>query len=145
MPVQRFYEALQKEGANFEVVFVSRDREADDLLEYYEDHQGPWYYLEFGNEWIPKLLEQFEVKTIPALRLIRPDGTVVVMDARTEVQVSAFAFMNIWGLGEGCGGCCRFVEELARGLQWNGLPHRHLNTPSVLSSPYGCNLFSHVL
>jgi hypothetical protein len=33
-------------------------------------------------------LEKYTVKTIPTCRLIKPDGAVVVEDARTEVQVS---------------------------------------------------------
>ena len=31
-------------------------------------------------------MAKYEVKTIPAMRVIKPDGTVVVQDARTEVQ-----------------------------------------------------------
>ncbi len=32
-----------------------------------------------------ELLEKYEVKTIPALKVIKPDGSVLVRDARTEV------------------------------------------------------------
>lgn len=32
-------------------------------------------------------LAKYEVKTIPSLKVIKPDGTVVVQDARTEVAV----------------------------------------------------------
>lgn len=66
-------------------MWVSRDREAEDLKEYYDDHHGSWYYLEFGNPLIQEWLAKFEVKTIPALKVIKPDGTVVVQDARKEI------------------------------------------------------------
>uniref|UniRef100_A0AC34QGN0 Thioredoxin domain-containing protein n=1 Tax=Panagrolaimus sp. JU765 TaxID=591449 RepID=A0AC34QGN0_9BILA len=81
----RFYDALKKAGKNFEIVWVSRDREAEDLLEYYQEKQGPWFYLEFGNPLIQELLAKYEVKTIPALKVVKWDGTIVVNDARTEV------------------------------------------------------------
>uniref|UniRef100_A0A183C912 Thioredoxin-like_fold domain-containing protein n=1 Tax=Globodera pallida TaxID=36090 RepID=A0A183C912_GLOPA len=83
---KKFYEEVKKAGKNFEVVFVSRDRAADDLIEYFRDHHGPWAYLEFGNPKLQPLLEKFEVKTIPTCKVIKPDGTVVVNDARTEIQ-----------------------------------------------------------
>ena len=50
---QRFYEALKAQGKPFEVVWVSRDREEEDLVEYYQDHHGEWVYLPFGSEQIP--------------------------------------------------------------------------------------------
>ncbi|KAE9553654.1 hypothetical protein FO519_003102 [Halicephalobus sp. NKZ332] len=83
--LKRYYEALQKTGKNFEIVWVSRDREAEDLLEYYNDHQGSWYYLEFGSPLIQEWLAKFEVKTIPALKVINWEGKVIVNDARSEI------------------------------------------------------------
>jgi len=83
--LKKFYEDLKQQGKNFEVVFVSRDRDEESLAEYYREHHGEWTYLEFGNPKIAELLEKYEVKTIPTLRVIKPDGTVVVQDARNEV------------------------------------------------------------
>ena len=37
-----------------------------------------------------KMLEQYELKTIPTLRVIKPDGSVVVSDARNEIAVSFY-------------------------------------------------------
>jgi len=83
--LKKFYEDLKAKGKNIEVVFVSRDRAPEDLLEYYKEHMAEWTYLELGNEKIYELLEQYEVKTIPTLRVIKPDGKVVVTEARNEV------------------------------------------------------------
>ncbi|CAI5442660.1 unnamed protein product [Caenorhabditis angaria] len=84
--LKRFYEQIKKEHPEFEVVFVSRDREDDALVEYFNDHMGEWTYIPFGNEKIQELLAKYEVKTIPSMRIVKPDGTVVVKDARTEIQ-----------------------------------------------------------
>uniref|UniRef100_A0A914DT54 Thioredoxin domain-containing protein n=1 Tax=Acrobeloides nanus TaxID=290746 RepID=A0A914DT54_9BILA len=83
--LKRFYDALKKAGKNFEVIFISRDREEEDLKEYFEDHHGEWTYLAFGNPKIQEFNEKYDVKSIPALKVIKPDGTVVVQDARTEI------------------------------------------------------------
>uniref|UniRef100_A0A915DWV2 protein-disulfide reductase n=1 Tax=Ditylenchus dipsaci TaxID=166011 RepID=A0A915DWV2_9BILA len=84
--LKTFYETLKDASKNFEVVFVSRDRDSDSLLEYYNDHHGKWAYIEFGDAKIAELLTKFEIKTIPALKVIKADGTVVVNDARSEVE-----------------------------------------------------------
>ncbi|GMT25872.1 hypothetical protein PFISCL1PPCAC_17169 [Pristionchus fissidentatus] len=84
--LKRFYEEVKEAGKDFEVIFVSRDREDEALVEYYKEHMGAWAYIPFGNEKIQELLKHFEVKTIPSLKVIKPDGTILVQDARTEVQ-----------------------------------------------------------
>lgn len=34
------------------MIFVSRDREEEALVEYYKEHMGEWAYIEFGNDKI---------------------------------------------------------------------------------------------
>ncbi|EPB72537.1 hypothetical protein ANCCEY_08373 [Ancylostoma ceylanicum] len=75
--LKRFYEAIKETHPEFEIVLVSRDKEADELFEYYDEHMGDW----------TELLEKYQARTIPGMRIIKPDGTVVVKDARQEVQV----------------------------------------------------------
>ncbi|KAI6239556.1 Thioredoxin domain-containing protein [Aphelenchoides fujianensis] len=97
--LKAFYEKLAAAGKNFEVVFVSRDRAEEDLEEYYKDHHGKWVYLPYGSPKIQELLQQYEVKTIPTMKVIRPDGSVVVQDARTEVATKgedAVALFEEW-------------------------------------------------
>ncbi|CAD6199461.1 unnamed protein product [Caenorhabditis auriculariae] len=84
--LKEFYEKIKKTHPEFEVVFVSRDRESDCLVNYFLDHMGDWTYIPFGNDQIQYILSKYEVKTIPAMRVIKPDGQVVVKDARTEIQ-----------------------------------------------------------
>ncbi|CAL2031881.1 hypothetical protein CAEBREN_05304 [Caenorhabditis brenneri] len=82
----RFFNEIKKNHPEFEVVFVSRDREDGDLREYFLEHMGEWVAIQFGDPKIQELLAQYEVKTIPSMRIIKPNGDVVVADARTEIQ-----------------------------------------------------------
>ncbi|KAJ1367865.1 hypothetical protein KIN20_028875 [Parelaphostrongylus tenuis] len=84
-----FYEAVKKSHPEFEIVFVSRDKEADELFEYYDEHMGDWTFIPFGDPKIQELLEKYEARSIPSLRIIKANGAVVVRDARTEVQEKA--------------------------------------------------------
>uniref|UniRef100_A0A7E4W720 Thioredoxin domain-containing protein n=1 Tax=Panagrellus redivivus TaxID=6233 RepID=A0A7E4W720_PANRE len=97
--LKKFYEALKEANQNFEVVFISRDRSAEDLVEYYKDHHGKWLYVEYNPEFVDAWRAKFDVKTIPALKVVKPDGTVVVQDARTEVAQKggdAVALLEEW-------------------------------------------------
>ncbi|KAE9413762.1 hypothetical protein Angca_007785, partial [Angiostrongylus cantonensis] len=82
---QRFYNALKDSGKDFEIVLVSRDREGEDLKEYLTEHCGGWFGIPFGDERIKKFLEKYEVPTIPALKVLNADGSVLIADARNEV------------------------------------------------------------
>ncbi|XGW29460.1 hypothetical protein V3C99_008907 [Haemonchus contortus] len=82
----RFYQSLKEAGKNLEIVLVSRDREDEDLKEYLVDHCGGWLAIPFGDERIQEYLAKYEVPTIPALKVLKPDGSILIADARNQVQ-----------------------------------------------------------
>ncbi|CAL2031185.1 unnamed protein product [Caenorhabditis brenneri] len=84
--LKEFFEEIKKSHPEFEVIFVSRDRNSSDLVGYFEDHQGEWTYIPFGSDKILELMQKYEVKTIPAMRIVNDKGEVIVQDARTEIQ-----------------------------------------------------------
>ncbi|CAJ0579901.1 unnamed protein product, partial [Mesorhabditis spiculigera] len=85
--LKKFYEHITGEAKkDFEIVFISRDREEDDMLEYFKEKHGAWTALALDDPLSVELQEKYEVKTIPAFRVVKADGTVLVNDARTDVQ-----------------------------------------------------------
>ncbi|KJH43780.1 antioxidant, AhpC/TSA family [Dictyocaulus viviparus] len=83
--LSRFYHSLKEAGKNFEIILVSRDREEDDFIEYLTEHCGGWYGIPFGDDRINKLLAKYEVSSIPVLKVLNVDGTVIVEDARSQI------------------------------------------------------------
>ncbi|VDL72395.1 unnamed protein product [Nippostrongylus brasiliensis] len=81
----RFYKEIKEAGKNFEIVLVSRDREDEDLKEYLTEHCGGWLAIPFGDSRIQEFLAKYEVPTIPALRVLKTDGSVLIADARNQV------------------------------------------------------------
>ncbi|CCD66035.1 protein-disulfide reductase [Caenorhabditis elegans] len=77
-----FYEEVEDE---FEVVFVSFDRSESDLKMYMSEH-GDWYHIPYGNDAIKELSTKYGVSGIPALIIVKPDGTEVTKDGRNDVQ-----------------------------------------------------------
>ncbi|PAV63618.1 hypothetical protein WR25_20869 [Diploscapter pachys] len=94
--LKKFYEEIKKRHPEFEVVFVSRDRESNSLVNYYLDQMGAWTYIPFGDPKIQELLTKFEIKTIPAMKIVKPDGKVVINDARTEIQDNMDNMENLY-------------------------------------------------
>uniref|UniRef100_A0A914V7L1 Thioredoxin domain-containing protein n=1 Tax=Plectus sambesii TaxID=2011161 RepID=A0A914V7L1_9BILA len=85
--LKKFYEEIAgKNKENLEVVWVSRDKTAEDQVQYFQEHQGDWVYIKFGSPLIKELLEKYDVKTIPALRVVDKEGKVLVENARNEVE-----------------------------------------------------------
>uniref|UniRef100_A0A8R1DW76 protein-disulfide reductase n=1 Tax=Caenorhabditis japonica TaxID=281687 RepID=A0A8R1DW76_CAEJA len=94
--LQEFFEKIRKTHPEFEVIFVSRDRSAEELVAYFNDHQGDWTYIPFGSSKISKLMQKYEVKTIPTMRIIRANGDVVIQDARGEITNKGEDAEGLW-------------------------------------------------
>ncbi|VDN55871.1 unnamed protein product [Dracunculus medinensis] len=81
-----YEEAGKKEG--IEIIWISRDRAAEDQVEYYEKSLPNVPYIPFGDNHIQELLTKYKVKTIPAAMLVNNEGEVVEMDARNKIEVN---------------------------------------------------------
>ncbi|EPB67520.1 hypothetical protein ANCCEY_13388 [Ancylostoma ceylanicum] len=56
------------------------------LGEYLTEHCGGWLAIPFGDGRIQEFLAKYEVPTIPALKVLKDDGSILVADARNQVQ-----------------------------------------------------------
>ncbi|CAN0847952.1 Probable nucleoredoxin 2 [Linum grandiflorum] len=78
---------------DFEVVFVSNDRDQDGFESYFA--QMPWLALPFGDPNIKTLAKHFDVQGIPCLVILGPDGKTITTNGRSLInlyQDSAFPF-----------------------------------------------------
>ncbi|KAH7729377.1 Protein C30H6.8 [Aphelenchoides avenae] len=85
---KEFYEKTKDDGV--EVLWISRDKTAEDQQAYYEKSLPPWLYVEYG-EQIKQFNEFYDAKTIPALKLVNPEGEVVDDGARVKVESALHA------------------------------------------------------
>eukprot|EP01026_Neomeris_dumetosa_P007374 TRINITY_DN1227_c0_g1_i4.p1 TRINITY_DN1227_c0_g1~~TRINITY_DN1227_c0_g1_i4.p1 ORF type:complete len:431 (-),score=78.61 TRINITY_DN1227_c0_g1_i4:452-1744(-) len=80
-----FYRLLQQERQDFEVVYVSGDREEEQFKEYLMEM--PWLAVPYSEEKRRQELSQFfEVESIPTLVVIAPDGRVLTKEGRSKVS-----------------------------------------------------------
>ncbi|KAI6196248.1 Thioredoxin domain-containing protein [Aphelenchoides besseyi] len=86
-PPCRLFTPVNKDDANdFEIVFFSFDRSDEDALAYLKESHGNWLYLLPQEKIVEDLGEKFGVEGIPALIVLKPDGSVITNDGRAEVQ-----------------------------------------------------------
>eukprot|EP00437_Effrenium_voratum_P006707 CAMPEP_0181436370 /NCGR_PEP_ID=MMETSP1110-20121109/20816_1 /TAXON_ID=174948 /ORGANISM="Symbiodinium sp., Strain CCMP421" /LENGTH=141 /DNA_ID=CAMNT_0023559939 /DNA_START=41 /DNA_END=466 /DNA_ORIENTATION=- len=93
---QAYSEYAEKD---IEVVFVSSDRDQASFDDYYGSM--PWACVPFSDRAKKEeLAGKFDVKGIPMLVVLKPDGTVACANGRGAVQGSANmkAALSDWGL-----------------------------------------------
>lgn len=87
-----FYEEVQDQG--LEIVFVSSDRSPADMAQYMKELHGDWpaVALEAGAQ----LKATYGVRGIPKLVVVRPDGSVITEDGRSDVVRLGPAAVSRW-------------------------------------------------
>ncbi|KAG9454041.1 hypothetical protein H6P81_006945 [Aristolochia fimbriata] len=81
------YNSLIAKGEDFEIVFISIDKNE---AEYYECYQSmPWLALPFRDENVKLLSKYFNIQGIPSLVIIGPDGKTVTKEGRYLINLYA--------------------------------------------------------
>ena len=70
---------------NFEVVFVSSDRDEAAQLGYMKEAKMPWYTIKYGSPTVQALKDKFKVSGIPTLVMLSADGKTISKDGRSMV------------------------------------------------------------
>lgn len=86
-------ELLEKGDEDFEIVFVSTDRDELSFNSFFETM--PWLALPFNDPTIKNLTKHFDVQWIPSLIILGPDGKTVTKKGRNLVnlyQENAYPF-----------------------------------------------------
>ncbi|KAK9270820.1 hypothetical protein L1049_026406 [Liquidambar formosana] len=84
---------VENEDEDFEIVFVSSDRDQASFESYFETM--PWLALPFGDPTIKDLTRYFDVRGIPCLVILGPDGKTVTKNGRNLInlyQENAYPF-----------------------------------------------------
>jgi len=78
------YQQLQKEKKAFEIVFISSDKDEKSFQEYFGSM--PWKALPFGDDRKNSLGQTYQVRGIPALILLDPEGNTLTTDGREVIS-----------------------------------------------------------
>lgn len=112
-----------KEDEDFEIVFVSSDHNQVEFATYFETM--PWLAIPFDDPTIKSLAKYFDIRGIPSLVVLGPDGKTVTKQGRSLINLykeNAYPFTKTRvGILE------KQMDEIAKGLPKteNHSGHRH--------------------
>lgn len=92
--LKEFYNIMNEDNKDLEIVFVSKDKTEEELMNYYE--KMPWTYIPFGDARIEKLLEKYDITGIPVLAVLNTKGELVTMDGKKDVFTKGEVAMKYW-------------------------------------------------
>jgi len=89
-------EELKAQGKAFEVVFVSSDRSADDMLTYMREYEMPWLAIPHGDARIGALASRYGIRGIPALIVVDGDGKTITTNGRQAIASQGARAFDDW-------------------------------------------------
>tara|TARA_Y100000022_G_C13131305_1_gene320527 strand:- start:191 stop:706 length:516 start_codon:yes stop_codon:yes gene_type:complete len=85
-----------KNKKNFEVVFVSSDRNTKAQMDYMKETDMKWYTLPHRSDAANALAKKFEVRGIPALIIVSEDGKTITKNGRGDVSSNPKGALKNW-------------------------------------------------
>jgi len=81
---------------DFEVVFVSSDRSPKAHMDYMKGSKMKWYTMPHRSDAANKLSKKYEVRGIPALMIVSPDGKTITKNGRGDVTSNPKGALKVW-------------------------------------------------
>ncbi|XP_005408940.1 PREDICTED: nucleoredoxin-like protein 2 [Chinchilla lanigera] len=94
-----FYTALVGEArrpAPFEVVFVSADGSAQEMLDFMCELHGAWLALPFHDPYRHELKKRYNVTATPKLVIVKQSGEVITNKGRKQIREQGLACFQSW-------------------------------------------------
>ena len=85
-----------KNKRNFEVVFVSSDRNTKAQMDYMKETNMKWFTLPHRSDAANALAKKFEVRGIPALIIVSEDGKTITKNGRGDVSGNPKGALKSW-------------------------------------------------
>lgn len=82
---------------DFEIIFVSLDKSQSEKKKYIREMDMKWLTIPgASSKEADALAQQFEIRGIPALIVLAPDGTIVTSNGREDVMMSSETALRKW-------------------------------------------------
>jgi nucleoredoxin len=85
-----------KNAKEFEVVFVSSDKDAEAQKAYMKNYKMKWPAVAWGSDEAKKLKSTFQITGIPALIILDSEGNVITKNGRGDLGKSEARALDEW-------------------------------------------------
>ena len=90
-----FYKKNAKKN-NIEIVLVSSDSTADNMMKYMKNYNMRWYAVPFGNAMAKSLKRELQVTFIPMLAVFDSNGKLITKNARGDIESHGSKAVDLW-------------------------------------------------
>ncbi|XP_053312766.1 nucleoredoxin-like protein 2 [Spea bombifrons] len=80
----------------FEIVFISSDKSADDMVDYMNTMHGDWLALPWHDSYKHELKNMYKVVALPRLVIVKPNGEVITDKGRKHIRERGLACFRSW-------------------------------------------------
>jgi|11BtaG_2_1085332.scaffolds.fasta_scaffold01082_7 S1-C subfamily serine protease len=94
--VPKLVDFKRRNSQHFEVVFVSSDKDENSQFRYMREYSMDWFTTIYGSYESKDLKERFNIKGIPSLVILSPEGEVITLNGRGDVAKSPNDAMRLW-------------------------------------------------
>ncbi|XP_044302698.1 nucleoredoxin-like protein 2 [Varanus komodoensis] len=94
-----FYSELVEDAhpaAPFEIVFISSDRSAEEMVEYMRSMHGDWLALPFHDPLKHELKKKYNITAIPKLVIVKQTGEVITDKGRKQIRERGLNCFRNW-------------------------------------------------
>ena len=92
----KLVEFRDKHKDDFEIVFVSSDKNEAAQMNYMKESKMKWLTVKYGSKGITDLKKRYQVRGIPKLVIVGPDGKTITEDGRGDVTRKAATTLDAW-------------------------------------------------
>jgi nucleoredoxin len=91
-----FYDDATDDKLPLEIVFVSSDKNEEEMLEYMNESHGDWLGVKYGDALANDLKAKFGISGIPAVVVLAKDGSIITKDGKTAIQNKGLEAAKEW-------------------------------------------------
>ncbi len=80
----------------FEVILVGSDENHAEQTKYMKEYNMPWLAVSNGGKEAHELAQTFEVRGIPHLAILAPDGNILSVEGRQDLEAHGENALDLW-------------------------------------------------
>ena len=85
--LKEFYSKMKGNGHKIEIVFVSNDKNEEEMMSYFQNDHGDYLAIKFGESDLSNLSQEYDIKGIPTLCVIDKDGKALAPNRQVRELV----------------------------------------------------------
>eukprot|EP00118_Oscarella_pearsei_P012342 m.90239 g.90239 ORF g.90239 m.90239 type:complete len:777 (+) comp36642_c0_seq5:287-2617(+) len=86
--LKKFYEAVRRGGGSLEILYVSSDHSAEEMIRYTDEMKMPWLSIDYEDCVCDQLRNTFKIEDLPCFLLVDSQGKKLEADGKALIEVA---------------------------------------------------------